>query len=338
MRGPLVGSIVLLAALAPGCAWRRGDQATKADLAALEKTRDELRARLDQALIADPRIASAPQADIVIGIPVAFASGLVKNVTAGFLNRVEIVLRDIKIHAADDVHARTKLFGTIKPGHFTLDMNLQEARAVLSPGTPKVEFKGERLKLELPVTVARGSGQAELTFAWDSKGLGSIVCEDFTVVEPVSGRVQPVTYTVKGAFRLAVDEGALVASPEFPDLVVHIVVEPSEETWLRVDEAIDARRWTCVKVLEKVKVPKLLQELLDRGFDVRVPRSIFKPIRLPAAFQESVTFEGRSYGLGVKPLALRVTPDILWYGADVQAARPTEPRRTEPQSTLRPQR
>jgi hypothetical protein len=290
----------------------------KADLASLESTRDELRARLAQTLAADPRVASAPDADVVIGMPVDFASGLVKNVTAGFLKRVEIALRDITIHAADEVEAKSRLFGTIKPGRFTLDMTLQEARAVLVPGTPRVDFKGERLKLDLPVTLTRGEGRAVINFFWDSRGLGSVVCEDFTLLEPVSGRVRPAVYAVRGGFRLAVEGGALVASPEFPDLVVHLIVEPSEETWQRVDKAIDARRWTCEKVLERVKVPKLLEALMAKGFDVRVPRSIFKPVRLPAAFQESVSFEGRTYRLGVRPLALRVTPEILWYGADVQ--------------------
>jgi hypothetical protein len=309
---------IVVALLGAGCS-RGPAEVKRADLASLEKTRDELRARLAEKLAADPRIASAPDADVVIGMPVEFASGLVKNVTAGFFNRVEIVLRDITIHAADEVVAKSKLFGTIKPGRFTLDMNLQEARAVLLPGTPRVDFKGERLKLYLPVTLAKGEGRAVINFFWDSRGLGSVVCEDFTLVEPVSGRVQPAVYPVRGAFRLAVDGEGLVATPEFSDLIVHLVVEPSEETWQRVDKAIDARRWTCEKVLERVKVPKLLEALLAKGFDVRVPRSIFKPIRLPAAFQESVSFEGRTYHLGVRPLALRVTPDVLWYGADVQA-------------------
>ena len=308
---------VLVLVLVSGCS-RGPAEVKKADLTSLEKTRDELRSRLAEKLAADPRIASAPDADVVIGMPVEFASGLVKNVTAGFFNRVEIALRDITIHAADDVETKSKLFGTIKPGRFTLDMTLQEARAVLLPGTPKVDFKGERLKLYLPVTLAKGEGRAAINFFWDSRGLGSVVCEDFTLLETVSGRVQPAVYPVTGAFRLAVDGEGLVASPEFPDLIVHLVVEPSEETWQRVDKAIDARRWTCEKVLERVKVPKVLETLLLKGFDVRVPRSIFKPIRLPAAFQESVTFEGKTYHLGTRPLALRVTPEILWYGADVQ--------------------
>lgn len=292
-------------------------------MAALEKTRDELRNRLAQVLLADPRIASTPEADVLIGMPVAFTAELVKTVTAGFLSQVEIALHDIKVHVADEIETKTKL-GTIRPGRFTLDMTLREVRAVLQPGTPKVDFKGERLRLELPVTLAKGQGRADVDFAWDSRGLGSIVCEDFSLAEPVSGRVLPVSYTVKGGFRLAVEGGALVASPEFPDLLVHLVVEPSEDTWRRVDKAIEARSWKCEKVLEKIKVPKILQGLLAKGFDVRIPRKIFKPVRLPAAFQESVVFEGRSYGLRVRPLELRVTPDILWYGADVQAGVDTQ--------------
>src|SRR5262249_41106712 len=55
-------------------------QATPAaDVATLEKTRDELRARLLALRSQDPLLAQAPAADILVGLPVAFSTNLVRQ-------------------------------------------------------------------------------------------------------------------------------------------------------------------------------------------------------------------------------------------------------------------
>ncbi len=115
-----------------------------------------------------------------------------------------------------------------------------------------------------------------------------------------------------------------MARPDFPDIVLRVGVEPTEETWKAIGEAIEKRSWMCQAVLKKVDVPKLLKDWLAHGFEVPIPRSLFKPLRLPAAVQQSVTLEGKPYALGVRFFDLRLTPQILWYGAkvDVRLAEP----------------
>ncbi len=293
------------------------------DLATLERTRDELRVRLTRARAADPRLAQAPDADVLIGMPVAFTSALARQLTQGLLDQVQIALRDIRVQKEGVVRTKV-LMTTIQPGHYALDLTLHEATAVLKPGPPRVDFQGKRLGVSVPVTVTQGQGRATAKFAWDSRGLGKVVCEDFNLTQPVAARVVPRTYDVKGAFLLSVEGGALVARPDFPDIVLRVGVEPTEETWKAVGEAIEKRSWMCQAVLKKVDVPKLLKDWLALGFAVPIPRSLFKPIRLPAAVQQSVTFEGKAYALGVRFFDLRLTPYILWYGAnvDVRVAEP----------------
>ena len=330
---PSLGAALVLAALSSAaCRQNPFEERPAADLAALENTRDLLRERLATLRAGDARISQAPEADVLIGMPVALSSALVQQVTRGFLDQVEITLRDIAVHKQDDIRAKTRL-GTLKPGHFKLAMMLHEVRALLKPGAPEVDFEGNRLSLALPVELAEGQGRATVSFEWDSRGLGSVVCEDFKAVQPVSGRVAPRSYTVKGAFVLSVEEGLLVAKPDFPDLAVRLIVEPSEETWRGVDAAIKKRSWKCEKALNAVNVPAILKGLLAKGLNVRIPKRIFKPIRLPAGLQTSVSIEGKPYALGVAPLALRVTPDILWFGADVSATRgPAAPAAAPPPS------
>lgn len=311
--------LVFAALLCAACA-RLAQQTGPVDLGVLERTRDGLRERLAKARAADARIAEAPAADVLIGMPLGFTGRLVQEVTAGFLDQVEIALKDIKVHKEGEFKAKTRL-GTVKPGRFKLDLTLHEARVLLKPGPPQVDFKGNRVGLALPVTLAQGQGRASVSFEWDSRGLGSAVCEDFQVKQPVAGQVAPRTYEVKGAFVLRAEDGTLVAQPEFPDLVVRLSVQPSQETWKGVERAIEERSWKCEKVLQKANVPKLLKGVLASGFDVRIPKKVFKTIRLPAGLQRSLTLEGKPFALGVKLLELRVTPDILWYGADVDARR-----------------
>ncbi len=325
--GRLVRLLLLLALALAGLFWWRQIQ----DLAALEHTRDELRERLTRARAADPRLAQAPDADILIGMPVGFTSALARQLTQGLLDQVQIALREIRVQKEGVVKTKV-LLSTIQPGHYALDLTLHEASAVLKPGPPSVDFQGKRLGVSVPVTVTRGQGRATAKFAWDSQGLGKVVCEDFNLTQRVAARVVPRTYDVKGAFVLSVEGGALVARPDFPDIVLRVGIEPTEETWKAVGEAIEKRSWMCQAVLKKVDVPKLLKDWLAQGFEVPIPRSLFKPIRLPAAVQQSVTFEGRPYALGVKFFDLRLTPQILWYGANVDV-RLAEPPPTPPPSS-----
>ena len=54
-----------------------------------------------------------------------------------------------------------------------------------------------------------------------------------------------------------------------------------------------------------------------KGFDVKLPRSLFRPVDFPAAVREDVLIEDRRVDLAVQTHALRITPVAVWYGADV---------------------
>jgi hypothetical protein len=305
-------AVVVFALMLAGLWWWDERQ----EVAALERTREDLRERLHRLRAADPALADAPAADLLIGMPVGFTTALARRLTAGLLDQVQISLRDITVHKEGVI--RTKLLlGTIEPGRYALDLVLHEASAVLRPGAPRVDFQGRRLGIAVPVTLAEGKGRATVRLAWDSRGLGRAVCEDFSLVQSVEAGVVPRTYDVHGAFVLSVEDGALVARPDFPDLVLRIGVAPTGETWEAVAAQIEKRRWTCEAVIRKVNVPELLRERLEQGFEVRVPSRVFKPVRLPAAVQQSMTFEGRSYALAARFFDLRLTPRVLWYGADL---------------------
>lgn len=297
----------------------RRPAASGAELTALEARRDALRARLEQVLAAEPRLSAAPAGDVLVGMPQAFTTRLVGELTHALLSQVELRLRDLRAHKRDDVQVKSLL--SFSPGRYVLDVRVHEVRALLRPGAPRLRFNGARIEMSLPVTLAEGEGRATLDFDWDSRGVGSVVCEDFHVTQEVSGRVKPRTYTLEGAFTLKVEDGALVAQPVFRELRLHVEVEPSEATWQGVARALDERSWKCEKALGAVDVPKVLRGVLARGFDVSVPARLIRPVRLPAAFEQTLRLEGRTYELRAQPVDLSLHAGILWYGAGLAVQR-----------------
>jgi hypothetical protein len=160
-----------------------------------------------------------------------------------------------------------------------------------------VRYEGGQVGLDLPVQIARGEGRATLRFRWDSKGVVGAVCGDFAVRIPVRGTVVPRTYPVRGRFAMDIDGESLVATPSFPDLEINLKIEPAHESWETLDRVLRQRGFQCRAALAKADVPRLVRRLLDRGFEVKVPLRILRPLRFPAGLQREVTLGGTTHEL-----------------------------------------
>jgi hypothetical protein len=148
------------------------------------------------------------------------------------------------------------------------------------------------------------------------------VCRDFEVRRTVRGVVLPGQYVVAGAFRLSSGPTGLRAEPEFPPARHRLRVDLTPESWREVESAVaeQDRLLRCGLALDPASVREKLSAVLRKGFDVGLPRSLFRPVDFPAAVRESAEVEGRRVELRVAPAALRVTPDAVWYGAAVSTA------------------
>lgn len=306
--------------------------ATEAELNHLELERNALREKLAELCAKDPGLKEAPTGSVLIGVPVDVATDLVRQFTAEFLDQVEIDLRGIKIHKEGEVTAKTFL-GTMKPGSYVIDVTLDEGKGRLKPGNATLKFEGNRIHIALPVTVAEGTGRATIRFRFDSKGMAGAICDDLDLTQTVSGSVAPESHTLEGSFLLAVKDGVLEATPDFPDLGLRLKIEPSAETWESIDKLVEERGFKCRTALKMVNIRGTLKDLLDRGFDVKVPRSVIRPVRLPAGLQASVALEGKTYDLFVMLQDLRVVSNVLWYGADVSASVAGAPQGATPAAT-----
>ncbi len=262
-------------------------------------------------------LARAPRGDIMIGVSTALTQGIAEKVTTGLFGQTTIHLRNIKVHKEGEVKAKL-LFSKRKVGEFVLDANILDARALVRPDEPTLTFHEKRIGISLPFELASGGGKVELHFYWDSKGLAAnAVCGDLDITRQVTGTVVPGRYTVQGAFGVAVDGPALLLTPDFPELAVRLFVEPTDEAWKVVDEAMADQRAGCRKALEKIDIKKILAKILGKGFNIKIPPKVLRAVRLPAGLQQSLSVQGVKLNLAVKTTDLVVAEERLWYGADV---------------------
>lgn len=286
--------------------------------ARLERIRDGLREELAQLLENDPRLARAPEGGVLIGAPAAFTARLAHQVASGLLERTEIRLTNKRVRKRGTVRVKTFL-GRMQPGDYGLDVHLQEVRGRLGAEEPEIRYEDDRALVKIPTAIREGEGRGTLRFEWHSKGLAGLACGDIDVTQSVSGRVLPHTYVVEGAIRLALEDDVVTAVPEFPNLEIRLYVEPSKASWDDVNKLLDSQGFRCRTALKLVDIPKAVKGLLAKGLKVKIPSRIFKPVRLPAGFHDSVTFGGTTFALNVEPRGLEAVEDILWYGADLKA-------------------
>ena len=314
-----VRALALAAAtLTPACG--RGDRTTPAELRAqidaLENEREALRGKLDVLMQGDPLLEGMPTRPVRVGVPTALARELITKVVTGFVDHVTLELKNLTV----------KKSGTVKKvvsiGQYELQVRIHRVSGKLKTGTPELTFGGNQVKLALPVTVASGSGRATIHFKWDGKNVSGAVCGDMEVTQEVSGGVKPANYPVSGGIVLTATSREILASPKFPLIKVNLKVQPSAESWAAVQKILDEKTGMCGYVVEKVNVLKIVQGLIDRGFNVRLPTEKIKPMAIPVGIEPTMQVRGQPVELAIKVGELAVTEKMIWLGADVQVAMP----------------
>ena len=292
---------------------------TQAAIEALRAERDAVAAKVREVIVrhGEQSLGQAPQAGIMIGIPTSVTGSIVEQVVTGLFGETTLTLRNLKVHHEGKLKAKL-LVKKRTLGEYVLDMKIHQVQGVLKPGAPTLTFGTNTIGLGLPVRLAEGQGDAELNFKWDSKGTADLVCGDTEVSRTIGGGVVPHDYNVTGRFGISADAETLILRPRFPDLAVRIFVDPSEEAWKLVEEVVKDRPKGCEIALGKVDVKQKISGLLGKGFNVKIPQKIFKPIRLPAGISQSLEIQGVKLDLEVKPTGVLVAGDRIWYGADLK--------------------
>ena len=283
-----------------------------AEIARLTAEQDSLRAHAAAIVARDPRIQALPQGDVVVSVPTAFVEEVLVRVFAEVADNITLRLTGIKAHVSKSV----KKIVTI--GHFTVDVRVDEVLGELRPQKPDMSFDGGRIGLRLPVEVHRGTGAATIHFVWDGKNVAGAACGDMDITQKVSGTVIPARYVVSGALDLAMKDNHIVGTPRLPVTKVNLKVRPSKESWAAINKILDPRSGLCGFVIDKVDVPTLLEDLVQKkGFNVTLPFHKLRPFTIPGGVSDSVSVQGRVVAVEATSNMLRIDPDAILYGANV---------------------
>ena len=337
-------ALVLLAAAGALVYWRTLPPElplppTPAELQALLEKRDELQKRLSAAIVAngEKSLVQAPRGGVMIGIPTSFTRSIIDQIVTGLFNELTLTLKNLKVHKAGEVKVKA-VFGKKTVGKYVLDVDIHQVRGLLRPGKPDVVFSRDRVAISLPVRLAEGQGDADIHLQWDSKGLAAnMICGDVDVRKSVTGGVIPQDYRLAGAFKISSLGAAITLSPDFPEEIqVRIYVDPSEGAWAAVQQVIKDRNAACEATLNKVDIKGILGNIVDRGFNVKIPQKLIKPIRLPAGIKQSLEVQGIKLDLQLKPTGLLVSGDRIWYGADIAFGPTGAAPKPSPASSINP--
>lgn len=271
------------------------------------------------AYLSSPLVDSA---SVGLALPITLVSDILSAVAARYLDEVTVTLPAgrVTVHESGDMRVSTFL-GRMTAARWTVALDPLTLAGTLSAGEPTVTRAPgtNRLHLVLPVTLRDGRGSGRLAFHWDPHGLANLACSTFDRTLPISGTLVARTYPVRGDFVLAADGDHLTADPDFPPDRFTMSVEPGADTWRRVREELEAQdQGKCGLFFDSATGLARLKELCAEGFKVKLPRGIFRPVLLPASFQRAVTVAGRPVRLALRPGALRITPRLCWYTAEVE--------------------
>lgn len=313
MRRALAWGVVVVAALlAYDRLWRPPAPAV------LERLREERRTlseRLQKHIHAEVDLPGAGDAGVVIGIPAPLAERFARDASRELLSEVRLAARDLEIRKSGQLSARI-LVGRTGLGSYDMVVTLEEVSGVLKAGRPELRFEGGRVGVVLPVSLVAGKGRGRIAFSWDGRGVAGAVCGDLEAEGPVSGRVLPAEYVLRGGLTLTAEGADLVARPEFDDVELRLRVEPSPETWQLVEDEIGKQGAVCRTALRGADVPEKLQAAIDRGFPLKLPRRLLPDLRLPVEMETAL--RGHPSALRIRPAGLSISRRRVWYGTHVE--------------------
>jgi hypothetical protein len=315
----------VLAALACG----RGEQRPPDHTARDVQERDRLERRLDELLPRDAFVAGALAGggDVQVALRSALAAAIVGDVARHYLDRVELELvLEKRVHESGTFKVGT-LLGKMTAGEWTADVVVHRVRGVLSARSPELGVPAEnRLRVQLPVTLERAEGSATVSFRWDARGVAGVVCRDFEVSRTIRGRVLAQEYTVDGTVGLEAGPRSVRAVPVYTRHPYRLRMDLVPESWADVERAVNEqdKLLRCGLGIDPKDVMPKLSQLLRKGFDVRLPRSLFRPVDLPASVGGSVTLWDREVDLMLATEGLEVTAEAVRYRARITAREPPQ--------------
>jgi hypothetical protein len=325
--------LFVAALLASSCRLPRGE-ATDAERRA---EHGRLRREFEGLAAQDPVVteALAQGGDVLLGARPALVEEVFREVAARYLDKVVLDLPLEKtIHESRELEVGTFL-GKVKAGTWTLDVTIHRVQGRLRARPPKVAVAADnRLTLDVPVSLEEAHGTITAHFAWDSSSVASVVCHDFEVTRSLTGEVLSQVYPVSGSLLLIAGPEQVRADPEFPPREFRLQVDLTDKSWAEVRGAVEEQDKVgkCGIAIDPEDLVARIRKRLREGFDVKLPRSLFRPVDFPASVRQEVTVQDRHVDLAVETRGLAVTPVAVWFAANVRTRISAETHQSHPLS------
>ncbi len=313
----------LLAAVVAASACAREPRTSPERLEQLRHAHDLLHDRLEAAAAKDALVTRVLKGDgqVMVAVKSDLLEDVFEVVASRYLQRVVLDLGGVTAHA-DGALRKHSFIGTLDVGHWSADFTFDRMRGVLHGRTPTVHAAGgNQIRVAMPVSVEETDGRVTAHFTWKSSGIAKAVCRNFDLTRTVTGRVLPARYSVEGAFVLSAAGDTVTAMPRFPKRSYRLRIDLSPESWDEVRAALATQDslFKCGIPLDPDGVVRKLHELADAGIDVKLPDSLFRPIRFPAATQSAVTIGDKVVEVSARTIAFRLDGDAFWSTASVHA-------------------
>jgi len=299
---------------------RDSPRTVERQIAVLTMERDSLRALVHADANNSALLVGHPNGDVLIGLPTPFVAGLVRASVAAWFDDVTVTLIGVRVVKKGEVRANLGILGRRRVGSWDLDLTLDEVVGSLKAGVPALTFGGDLIGVTLPVQVTGGSVRAAIGIEWKTRGLARSICSDKSVTRIVTGTVRPSDHVAKGRIVLGVRDGAILADPDFPELAMRLFADPSRASVALLDSILGAEYGACGYAVDKAQAGDRILAVVDRGFVVRIPQTLFRPIRFPIGIQSTLPVPDGALAFDVRATGLAVTRATVWLGADVRIA------------------
>jgi hypothetical protein len=299
----------------------RADSSSR--LRELQRLHDVLHGRLEEGVRRDP-VAARALADpgqLVIAVRSSLIEDLAARVARQYLQQVTVDLTALETRAEGKLRKDT-FVGRQKVGEWAVAVVINALVGQLRAGQPRLSFARNVLEVELPLEAQAASGHVGLHFSWKSASGVSLVCKDFDVDLELDGRVPRQQQVLRGRIELGADGDALTATPVVDERSFPLKIELTGASWGKVATALRSQDslGRCGMFLDPQSVLRRLHELVVEGIEIRLPRSIFRPVRLPARFEQTVRVSDSVVQLSLAGERLRASESMLWSSTVVSVA------------------
>jgi hypothetical protein len=331
--GPRVFAVVLGALLLAGLIGAvrgRLQRSETEELQRLRARRAALRDTLNLLVARDPLLTRAREdtSGIVLALSEPLIVALAQEASRHYLDRVEVDLDEVQGHGFGMYDVKAPLLGKTRLGEWKVEARVDTLRGVMTALTPSVEVTAKnRVHLAVPMQLQERPGTVTLNFSWDSKSVFNVVCRDWHSTQTLRGHLRSQQHVVRGALVFSATPQGIRADPDFPPERFPLSMELDSASWDRVRDALDEQNklLKCGLLMHPDEIVAKLRVLGIQGLRFKIPRATFRPFVIPVSILQSVRILNSPVDLAVTPHEVQITPDLLWYAADVSAKKTKGP-------------